>query len=690
MPTISQNLRSTRLAAAVLCATSVTGIAPSATAQSKGGITPALPRSWKATAHTTRIDYARSENADAWLRHPILGDPSFDSFERVSGQPVVSGTLPFLWPVNASLLDDPVSGRLYAYVGLYMEGYALNPGGPTTHCVVYMSEDRGKIWALIGPIFDNDKFKFTGDTQHSNIAPDVKVIYSGGKYHMSYDWCTDNTTWSNASNPTGDADSGCGYAWADRPEGPFHRAPNPILRTTEVQKANPTATRYRRVYATSLIRRKSDWLALIDLDSGSHFAWGQVAVTAKDPMGPWSHPTLVASLEGDQYYPAPMEAFPAFQHEGYVYDPRTSVGMNRNFQILMRAPIEKAEHPEAWSVYQHGSVWHARWRPDEAYGLWGQTLAGVVSGDGALDVLFPSRTQANGAGVIAEASRPWNKPFNARGFTLSAHGAPSITATHAAYADFKLETKFKLHGSKARFAWGFAAALGAEGRADGKPDRRAWWNQCALEIGQGKWAVVRVDAVGKETVYATGVAADSPEHRITIERRADSASLTLDGAAIWNGETPATAAPLALLLAPGTNLEVLRFEVNGKPQPATHLWLASEAISGAGVAEGSYSHSVGAEWHAGSGCICTSPFERVKWNFRGNGFRLWMPVGPDYGVVTVLVDGVPAGEINLHATKAGASKVVLERTDLVGMYHAVTLKSDKHALPLDCLEAIQP
>ena len=683
----SQHFRNARLTAVSAMATLPT----IAFGQTTGGITPVLPRPWKVPTHTVRLDYARSENADAWLRHPILGDPSFDTFERIAEAPIVSGTAPFLWPVNASLLDDPVSGKLYAYVGMYLEGYALNPEGPTTHCIIYRSDDRGKSWTRIGPIFDNPEFKFDGDTQHSNIAPDVKVVYSGGKYHMSYDWCTDNTTWSNASNPSGGADSGCGYAWADSPEGPFHRAPKPILRTTDVQKANPTGTRYRRVYATSLIRRKSDWLALIDLDSGSHFAWGQFAVTAKDPMGPWSRPTLIASLEGDQYYPAPVEAFPAFQHEGYVYDPRTSVGMNRNFQILMRAPIEKAEHPEAWSLYQHGSIWHARWRPDEAYGLWGQTLAGTVSTDGTLNVLFPSRTQANGAGVIAGASRPWKKPLRTSGFTLSAHGAATVTAIHAAYADFKLDTRFNLHGSKARFAWGFGGRLGADGRADGKPDKRGWWNQDALEIGGGKWSVLHVDAEGRETVYTTGALAEHSEHHVTIERRADSASITVDGMAIWSGKTPSTApAPLALLLAPASNLEVLRFEVAGKPQPAKHLWLASEAISGAGIAEGTYTRAVGADWHAGSGAVCRSPFERAKWNFRGKGFRLWMPTGLEYGKVTVLLDGVPAGVIDLHAQTPGASSVVLERSNLAGTYHAVTLKSDNHPLPLDCLEAIQP
>lgn len=46
------------------------------------------------------IDYAESRYVDVWLRHPVLGDPSFDAFERVPGNPIHTGALPYGWPVN--------------------------------------------------------------------------------------------------------------------------------------------------------------------------------------------------------------------------------------------------------------------------------------------------------------------------------------------------------------------------------------------------------------------------------------------------------------------------------------------------------------------------------------------------------------------------------------------------------------
>ena len=33
---------------------------------------------------------------------------------------------------------------------------------------------------------------------------------------------------------------------------------------------------------------------------------------------------------------------------------------------------------------------------------------------------------------------------------------------------------------------------------------------------------------------------------------------------------------------------------------------------------------------------------RVKWNFRGRAFRLWLPRGPAFGRIEARLDGVPA------------------------------------------------
>ena len=132
-----------------------------------------VPERWQPPSDRSRaIDFALGPQADAWLRHDALGDPSFDSFQRRPGNPIVRGKPPLNWPVNGFLFEDPKSGYWYAYIGNYMTGYNIGPGLPTTHCRLHRSKDRGKTWEEIGPIFNDPKFHFEGDAQPANGAPE--------------------------------------------------------------------------------------------------------------------------------------------------------------------------------------------------------------------------------------------------------------------------------------------------------------------------------------------------------------------------------------------------------------------------------------------------------------------------------------------------------------------------------------
>jgi hypothetical protein len=650
---------------------------------------PMIPPPWPLPpAQMLTLDYAEAALADAWLRHPLLGDPSFDAFERLPGNPLVRGEAPFRWPVNAFLLIDPVSGHWFAYVGFYLEGYDFGPDKAPAHCRVFRSTDNGRSWSALGPVFDDPNFRFEGDTATANLAPDVSVVYADGRYHMAYDWATDNTTWATAVSPRDGADNGVAYAWADKPEGPFHRAPRPVLRTSELQHAFPASGKYRRAYATSLVRRQRDWLVLTDVDSGPFFAWGQVAMTAADPSGPWSAPALVTGLEGEGYFPAPVESFPAFVHGGYLYDPKTSVGANRNFQVIHRARLEEAHRPEAWTLYQHGTVWHAEPVPHEGFGIWGQAFAGAVDRDGNLRALFPSRHWPDSVGTINLATRPWDTPLRERGFVFSAHSGPSVTVTRSAYTGFALAADFSLRGTSVRFAWGYSAPLGTVGRADGKPQPLSWTRHQGVEIGPTSWRVLRTEDTPEPQVLATGELPAAEVRHLEIAVAATGAvRLALEGRELWQGPCPARPGPLALLLQPGTHLTVTRFAVTGAPLPATWTWLASEAIAGAGVSEGHYTATDSSDFRFGSGVVCARPDERLKWNFRGRGFRLWLPKGPTYGRCTVRLNGLTLGDLDLHSATTLPATVVLERRGLADGYHALVIQSLGAALPADCLDA---
>jgi len=83
-------------------------VAACATASETGSQSLARP----ATAKAVETDYAESRHVDQWLlRHPVYGDPSFDSFERQPGNPIHRGKPPFEWRVNGSFFVDPVGGK---------------------------------------------------------------------------------------------------------------------------------------------------------------------------------------------------------------------------------------------------------------------------------------------------------------------------------------------------------------------------------------------------------------------------------------------------------------------------------------------------------------------------------------------------------------------------------------------------
>ena len=127
----------------------------------------------------------------------------------------------------------------------------------------------------------------------------------------------------------------------------------------------------------------------------------------------------------------------------------------------------------------------------------------------------------------------------------------------------------------------------------------------------------------------------------------------------------------------------------GVPQPAVSTWLYSEGISGAGVAEDAYEKIDGSPWRFGIGALCKDPHERVKWNIRGSGFRLWLPRGPAFGRVAVKLDGAILGEIDLCGP-AAASAPVLERKGIADGFHAVVVTGvSGTTMPVDCLEALQ-
>lgn len=618
----------------------------------------------KAYAEAPAVDYAESRYVDLWLRHPVFGDPSFDSFERVPGNPILTGAPPFDWPVNGFFFPDPASGHWYIYVGDYPKGYL---GPPPSRCILFRSQNLGQSWENLGTVLHGDPRMF----DENGHTPDVKVVFANGRYHMVYDWGLANFN----------QDGGLAYAWADKPEGPWHRAAAPITRNSTL---TPLLGRYRRTYAPTLLRRQNDWLILAMMDHAP-YSWAFFAMTAPEPQGPYSERKLIRHVEAGYFLPPLLEGYPAFVDAGWVYAPATSVARNRNFQLLVRAPLEKATDPQAWQIVRHGSVWHSEDVPNEAYGIWGQTFSGWVDRQGILRAMFPSRNAA-GFGTINLAKRSWSKPLRPRGFKFSGHYAPSLTCLRQSYSDFTLAAALSLRG-RARIIWDYLAPLGPDHpTSDAALHSLSLTRHQGLDLGSEGWRIVTVDAQGNLQVAAAGPHSGSAWKIVLARKNHGATSLSLEGKEVWSGSTNASAGPLGLFVEPHSYLSVDRFEVAGKVEPNTISLLHTEGWLGAGENPADWIEEQNPIFRYGIGGLRRNQGGRVKWNFLGSGFTLWSPKGPDFGTIEIRLDGTVLANVDLHSSGLQPSQPVFRRNGFADTFHAVALEPVSGRLVVDSLD----
>ncbi len=614
-------------------------------------------------------DFARARHADTWLRHPVYGDPSFDAFEREPGNPIHRGAAPFEWPVNGFLFHDPISGHHYVYVGDYTQGY----GGRPSRCVLYRSTDGAQTWTNLGVVLQGDAALF----DKGGHTPDVSVVFEAGRYHMVYDW----------GELDFNAEGGLAYAWAEKPEGPWQRAPQPITRNTTLPKL---LGRYQRTYAATLIRRSHDWLILGMMDAAPN-AWALFTMTAPRPEGPWSERRLVRHVESDEFHPPLMEFFPAFTHAGFVYAPATSVALNRNFNALFLAPLEHATEPGAWNIARHGSLWHSEDVEHESYGLWGQTFSGCVEADGTLRAMFNSR-DAHGFGTVNLAHRPWLQPLREHGFVLSGHQGPSFTCLRQTFRQFTLNATLHLRGT-ASVIWDYRGALGPNlPQADATLHPLARTRFQAVQLSPAGWQVIRVDEQGRATTLAAGVSTNHPTWQLNLERSADGrVTLRSEGKELWVSPPDAKSAreepgAIGLWVEPHTHLSVDEFRIDGKPLSAKINYLGLEALLGAGEKLDDWQEQSGPEFHYGTGLVAKQLQARVKWNVTGRRLTLWSPRGPDFGEAEIRVDGQRATVVNLYAKKLEPTQPVWTSKKLSSQFHGVVWQARTGRLPVDCLQ----
>lgn len=617
-------------------------------------------------------DYAKTEHMEKWLRHPVLGDPSFDTFERIGI--VHRSEPPYEWAVNGSIFRD-FDGTWYYYAGLYAYGYGTSMLG---RFKIYRSTDRGAHWEDLGFGMETG-FRFEGDGQDSDTNPDVVVYFDKktGKYLLTYDTGNNDCTGEDLFDPHTPRKTGVALAWADSPAGPFHRYKTRILTNTEVYGC---CGRFIRFYATTVVPREKDYIAFSLTDSNDHFSWGLAVLTAPTPEGPWSLPHIVLSCDRPEYYPCPLEFFPAEVHNGTVCCSATSVAMNRNYQAVFEAPLEEAHDPSAWRLTANGNVWHAADHPDDHHGIWGQTYHGFVEPDtGRYVVMYPAKDTRN-YGTLSLAARPWDTPHS-DGFTMTAHGGESVSPILAAYKDFTLDAVFTYKGS-VDIAFSYDGVLGPhDSCSDATPADTALSGYCALRFSGTQCAVVAVSKDGAVKVLAEAAFSKEEAERQTVrlwmQWKEKRLSVRIDGRPLFDRvavtEACDGAKTPALILQKFSRIECERFALEGDACAYTLTYNAADALLGAGQRRpqpetvdptGTLAADV---WHRTADGYVGEGLVAAKWNVIGSDFILPLKRSAAYGTIGVWADGNFFGSVNLQ----GEGETCFEITNLKTGTHAI-------------------
>ncbi|MFD0715583.1 hypothetical protein [Paenibacillus sp. GCM10027626] len=614
------------------------------------------------------MDYAKKEHVPHWFRHPIIGDVSFDSFERFEGNPVFTGIGVWEWPVNGFLFIDPVSGHFYVFVSLYARGYF-----PIGTVVLLRSADEGKTWDHLGPVFDG---KGLSPEYDAGGAVDVSVVYEEGKYHMIYGWATSGMY----------ADGGLAYASADRPEGPYYRHAHPVVSESGLGRC--VNRYYKRCYAPTLLRRRHDWLLLTDMSTPGNRGgtWGMAALTSERPEGPYTGPELLLYPQSLKYHPAPIEFYPAFVDEEYVYAPATSVGENRNYQCLFRAPLEEAHLDYAWEIVQEGSLWHNELLSGERYGIWGQTFSGQVLGN-RLWVMYPSKN-GDDRGTINIASRSWVNP-QTDGFVLSANNAPAFSFLFQQFTEFDLCIRLSRQADFS-LLWQWNAPVGGtigshtigneqhSNWAGGQPHPMMLTRGLRLHVAAQSVMIEELDAGGNRCRLAEWPLADGWCEEIRVRQQADSCRIVCGG---QEADLPLPAIPgrIGLHAEQGSVLEVARFCLEGAGNPCWIDLLPAEGAMCAGQQPGKWAYEESSDYKYGFGFRSTDRLNydldgqaQLKWNFTGTACRIWSPV-LEACKLQIDIDGEQSEVVDVQPEASPGSRIIYERADLQERAHAVTV-----------------
>jgi len=144
---------------------------------------------------------------------------------------------------------------------------------------------------------------------------------------------------------------------------------------------------------------------------------------------------------------------------------------------------------------------------------------------------------------------------------------------------------------------------------------------------------------------------------------------------------------LGLLPEAWSALSLTRCEVIGEALPAALPWLYTVALL-ARVTRWPIRRSAATLTSAAALARSAGARPLAPSRTYGSGFRLWAPEGLADGAMRVWLDGMPLGELDLHADGPQASAQLLAVAGLQDGYHTLTWQAARRMLTLGTLDAL--
>jgi len=300
--------------------------------------------------------------------------------------------------------------------------------------------------------------------------------------------------------------------------------------------------------------------------------------------------------------------------------------------------------------------------------------------------MFPSR-DSNSFGTINLAKASWNNLFRNKGFNFSANEGNSFSYITKVINVEAIDMKFNHEGTM-HIIWDFHSPIDVQniwGKFDLYQDDAEYKEIVVTETDWG----INILRSGKEILHVDSGTLpnwNSEEIRLLLKKEDGKYRLFCNDIICWEGIFENNPGIVGISLDPHSYLFTDHLVVDGCQMKGFITYGFYQALMNAGNQDCDWDLKKDALFLFGRGAVSKNDSSFAKWNFKGKGFELFSPKGPEYGTINIYLDGKFLKNIALNSTYEMESTRIYKATDLRMGNHALYIESMDGLLPLDSIK----